>query len=513
MGENHVLEENVQGENLKETYAAMLVVCAVGKEIEKYKIRESIIIGSKVENMSVDVMVDLADAQVFRGEIRKVKESYIYRDISKDGNVRYNGKLLGSEEMEGEDSVTLHEGDVLSLYDVEDAEKPQVILIFHRLYTEEVVWKTMTVDDTKKHFYISRHEEIKSGEEVQPADVAEIPDHYAELFEEEGNWYIRDHNTRLGVYLNNRKMVDKTILKEMDVARIGNTLFLLKEGRLYYNHKDLSSNALVIHIEERSVWNLFRKKILLEDINLKITPGEMVLILGGSGAGKTTFINAVMGYEKATGEILAGDINVYKNYNMMKYEIGFVPQQDLLRMEDGVYDTLDNAAQMKMPKKTTEEERKARIDQVMQTFGLEREAESLVSKLSGGQRKRLSIAVEYIADPSLFFLDEPDSGLDGVMARSLMENLRSIADENKMVLVITHSPDRVSDLFNKVIVLAKSQKDGAGHLAFYGGIDEAKEFFDTDSLEGIVKRINREDEGGDGEADFYISKYEEIEKK
>ena len=141
-------------------------------------------------------------------------------------------------------------------------------------------------------------------------------------------------------------------------------------------------------------------------------------------------------------------------------------------------------------------------------LGLQRERDSLVKKLSGGQKKRLNIAVEFIADPSLFFLDEPDSGLDGIMAAGLMENLRVIADEGKIVMVITHAPDRVAHLFDKVIVLAKSAKTNSGHLAFYGSIDAAKEFFDADSLEGIVKRINRPDENGDGLSDFYIEKYE-----
>lgn len=498
-----------------EHHAAMLIVCAHGVQVQQYKIVDQVTIGTKgtgETKTAFDIVLEQVTG-VVHGEIHKVKEDYIYRDISKKGNTYYNGELLGGESMEEEESVTLHEGDVLSIMDKEAQGEPKIILVFHRIYSEEIAWKEFEMDGSNRRFYISRHEEMVSGEEVQSADLAEIPNHYAELFEENGKWYILDHNTKLGVYLNNKKLEAKTELNELQIVRIGNSFFLLKDGKLYYNHKAAAKNALVVHIEERSVWNLFRKKVLLEDIDLKIEPGEMVLILGGSGAGKTTFINAVMGYEKAQGEILAGDIDVYKNYNMMKYEIGFVPQQDLLRLEDTVYDTLDNAAYMKMPKATTEEARKARIQEVMHTLGLERETQSLVSKLSGGQRKRLSIAVEYIADPSLFFLDEPDSGLDGVMARSLMENLRGIADEKRIVLVITHSPDRVSDLFDKVIVLAKGDQDDIGHLAFYGGIDEARTFFETDSLEDVVKRINREDEGGEGKADFFIQKYKEIQAR
>lgn len=106
--------------------------------------------------------------------------------------------------------------------------------------------------------------------------------------------------------------------------------------------------------------------------------------------------------------------------------------------------------------------------------------------------------------PSLFFLDEPDSGLDGIMARSLMEKLRDIANEDKIVMVISHAPDRTAELFDKIIVLAKSEKDNIGHLAFFGTVPEAFSFFETDSLEGVVKRINRKDENGDGLSDIYI---------
>ena len=218
-------------------------------------------------------------------------------------------------------------------------------------------------------------------------------------------------------------------------------------------------------------------------------------------------MNAVMGYEKAEGQILHGETDVYEDFESMKYKIGFVPQQDLLRGSDTVYNTLENAAEMKLHSSIKKEKREERIETVINTLGLTRERESLVSKLSGGQRKRLSIAVEYIADPSLFFLDEPDSGLDGVMARALMDNLRHIADEGKIVMVISHGPDRASDLFDKVIVLAKSVQDNCGHLAFFGTISEAYDFCDTDTLEGVVRRINREDEGGDGMSDYYIQKY------
>ncbi len=269
---------------------------------------------------------------------------------------------------------------------------------------------------------------------------------------------------------------------------------------------------LDIHIKRRTARQRMTSVDLLRDIDLSVHPGELVLILGGSGAGKTTFLNAVMGYEKADGQILFAGKDVYRNYEQMKYEIGYVPQQDLLRMGDSVLQTLRNAAQMKLPTDTPAQTREQKVQETLSAFGLEREMNSRVSKLSGGQRKRLSIAVEFIGQPSLFFLDEPDSGLDGVMARGLMENLRYIADTRKIVLVITHGPDRAQDLFDKVLVLAKSEKDNCGRMAFYGDVPAAKKFFQTESLEQIVRRVNRRDEGGDGRADYYIGAFEKLQK-
>ena len=266
-------------------------------------------------------------------------------------------------------------------------------------------------------------------------------------------------------------------------------------------------DTLKISIRERSVRNLLTKKILLKDISLEVRTGEMVLILGGSGAGKTTFMNAVMGYEPADGTISFKGMNVYQEYEKMKYMIGFVPQQDLMRDSDTVYETLKNAGEMKMPASTTPERLEARVTEVLGLMGLEAERDNLVKKLSGGQRKRLSIGQEYIGDPTLFFLDEPDSGLDGGMAKSLMEKLRTIADTKKIVMLISHQPDRTSELFDKVIVLAKSNTEGCGRLCFYGSVEETKAFFGVAQLEQVVQKINRKDEGGEGLSDYFIEKF------
>ena len=266
--------------------------------------------------------------------------------------------------------------------------------------------------------------------------------------------------------------------------------------------------GLTVNLEERTATEFFKKKYLLRDIHMYIQPGHMVLLLGGSGAGKTTYLNAVNGYEKAKAEVVLNGRNMYKNYKDMQYDIGFVPQQDLMRGSDTVYRTLMDAAALRLPSAFTKAEREARVEEVMDIFGLTPVKRNLVVKLSGGQRKHLSIAMEFISNPALFILDEPDSGLDGVMARELFQQLRQIADQGKIIIVITHTPDRVIDLFDDVIVLAKDS-NRTGRLAWFGPIDEARVFFGKDKMEEIVKSVNRTEEGGEGRADEFIKRYAE----
>ncbi len=268
--------------------------------------------------------------------------------------------------------------------------------------------------------------------------------------------------------------------------------------------------GLTVNLEERTATDFFKKKYLLRDIHMYIKPGHMVLLLGGSGAGKTTYINAVNGYEKAKAEVVLNGRNLYKNFKDMQYDIGFVPQQDLMRGSDSVFRTLMDAATLRLPASFSKADREARVNEVMEIFGLLPVKNSLVVKLSGGQRKRLSIAMEFISNPTLFILDEPDSGLDGVMARELFLQLRQIADQGKIIIVITHTPDRVIDLFDDVIVLAKDA-NRTGRLAWFGPIEDARTFFGKDKMEEIVKAVNRQEEGGEGRADEFIMKFTEVQ--
>ena len=439
-----------------------------------------------------------------------------------------NGTTLNGRPLPAGETQLLSDGDVLKIHGKQDdSGKLDVILIYTHTDPAAKRWRNLRLSEVSE-VRIGREEDLKLREQS-------VSRRHASVFRAEKGFALIDHGSTNGVFLNGLRLKEPVYLHNGDVIRIADYFMIYKEDMLLLQEDSVSlaegeapalsgvkeyeassdpkpaaagnpAKGLSIRIEERNVWHRAKKKTLLRDISLEIPTGSMTLILGGSGAGKTTFMNAVMGYERAEGSIRYAGTDIYREYERMKYEIGYVPQQDLLRMNDTVYDTLHNAAAMRLPV-MSEQEYEKHVEQTLHLLGLERLRDSLVGKLSGGQRKRLSIAVEYIGQPALFFLDEPDSGLDGMMARRLMENLRQIADEGKIVLVISHSPDRAADLFDHMIVLAKNSA-GEGRLVYFGSPEGGKKFFGVDSLEKIVGRINAPEEGGEGLADEFIRRYE-----
>ncbi len=415
-------------------------------------------------------------------EIFNEKGQWYYKNLSENVYT-----FVADDAVKKDDIVPLEDGTVIRLFN-----DRMVTAVFFSDYVSGRDWRILDMDD-------GRHE-ITISEQGKSEDGASLV-----LAYDSGKWFMQEMNANTVLH-NGVPVSDKVNIRINDMIQLGDTRFIFEGSGLVYGYP-IQESGLSIRIDERAVHKVMKKVTLLKDIDLDINPGEMVLILGGSGAGKSTFVNAVTGYEKAKASIKEGDIDFYKDYGVVQHRIGFVPQENLLREEDTVYDTVENAAEMRLPKDITPQEREKRIKAVLETFGLSGREKELVSKLSGGQKKRLSICTEFVASPSLFILDEPDSGLDGIMATELMQNLRMIACQGKMVLVITHQPDRVADLFDKVIVLAKNTETKVGQLAFYGGIQEARDFFGVDTMEHVVLRINALNEGGEGRADEFIEKY------
>ena len=413
--------------------------------------------------------------------IYKDKDVWKYKNLSADVFTFVGGRNLKKDE-----ETVLSDGDIIRL-----SNDRMLTAIFFEEFVSGRDWKIINMDDGRHSVVITDRKDGSDGA--------------ISLQYENGTWKLQEINEGQ-VLLNGVEVRDAVKIRIDDCIEIGDTKFYFEGSGLVYGYPTQGS-GLSINIDERAAHQAMRKVTLLKDINLSIEPGNMVLILGGSGAGKSTFVNAVTGYEKAKATIKEGDLDYYRDYGQVKHRIGFVPQDNLMREDDTVGDTVSNAAEMRLPKNMPPEEKQKRVTAVLSTFGLAGREKEKVSKLSGGQKKRLSICMEFVSSPTLFILDEPDSGLDGIMATELMENLRLIACQGRIVMVITHAPDRVAHLFDKVIVLAKSTTDKVGQLAFYGGIQEAREFFGVPTMEEVVRQINAKNEGGVGRADEFIEKY------
>jgi len=181
--------------------------------------------------------------------------------------------------------------------------------------------------------------------------------------------------------------------------------------------------------------------------------------------------------------VYVNDIDVYSNFAAVRNRIGFVPQKDIIHMELTVFEALDYTARLRMPPDTSKDERHHRIEEVLEDLDLLHRKDVQISGLSGGQQKRVSIGVELLTKPGLFFLDEPTTGLDPGTETSLMQLMRRLADQGRTIVLITHATKNVM-LADKVIFLARG-----GYLAWFGPPDEALKYFDPYRSE--QDRLNR----------------------
>lgn len=260
--------------------------------------------------------------------------------------------------------------------------------------------------------------------------------------------------------------------------------------------------------------NIARKTVrhgritLLKDVQFGLRQGDFALILGGSGAGKTTLIRSILGESKAEGKILLNDKDLYTNFRTMKDQIGLVPQFLTLRLNDSVLNTITDAATIRLGRMYSKQEIAMRVESVIRKVGVQELKKSLICELSGGQKKKVAVATQLVGFQKVIICDEPDSGLDAASRIQLMDLLKDISNSGRIVMIITHYPDDAIDLFTKVIVIAKSERDHCGHMAYAGDVNGALHFFNVNSLREIMLQINPEREGGKGLADHFIMQYQ-----
>jgi len=318
---------------------------------------------------------------------------------------------------------------------------------------------------------LASHDKVTIGRAADNQVVLNHPlvSRYHAVLERMGKRFcIRDLRSTNGVYVNEEKIEREAYLKDWDQIRIGPYVFVLSGQQLQGRIEE------GIRIEARNVNQVVSSGLnLLKDISLTIESNEFLALVGMSGSGKTTFMNAISGYWPAShGQVLVNGITLYDHYDLFRDDIGYVPQKDIVHAELTPEMALDYVAQLRMPPDTSPHERQAVVREALKELDLTERKDIPISRLSGGQLKRVSIGVELLTKPRLFFLDEPTSGLDPGTEYDMMKLMRRLADQGRTIILITHATKNVM-LCDKVIFLARG-----GNLAFYGAPEDALEYFD-----------------------------------
>jgi len=403
------------------------------------------------------------------GQIRLVNGLYMIEDLNSQNGLIFNGESIHSRIVKDGDSIRIDDGVETTL--------SGVLMVFSR-QDDESDWKT---------FSLINHMETTIGRDSScdiVLDHVSVSKVHAKIIARGNLYYLVDNGSTNGVVVNGKKVGGKIQLQEKDVILITNSKLIFGSGKVSYCcfKKGISVDALnIIKKVDKN------RKIICNDLSLGIKPCELVAIVGGSGAGKSTVMNCISGYSLPTaGSVAVNGVDLYENYDALKNIIGYVPQQDIVFDNLTVEAMLGYAAELRLPKDFTEKERHEVVARVINSVELTAHKEKLIKNLSGGQKKRASIAVELLSDPNLFFLDEPASGLDPGTERNLMKTLRAMAASGKTVVFVTHSTLNLH-LCDKIIFMG-----AGGNLCFCGTYEEALRFFAVDDVVDVYNLITND---------------------
>ncbi|MBI5877332.1 MAG: FHA domain-containing protein [Chloroflexi bacterium] len=284
-------------------------------------------------------------------------------------------------------------------------------------------------------------------------------------------YVISDLGSTNGTFVNGRR-IERHRIRPGDIIQIGayRLSFDLDHGFLTQQSQMAAVRVDALHLTHRVPG---KPEPLLKDVSLAVYPGEFVALVGGSGAGKTTLMKALNGFQPATrGRVRINGDDLYTHFDAYRSIIGYVPQDNIVHADLTVRQTLDFAARLRLPTDTTPVERARRIDTVLRQLDMAEHQGKLVKMLSGGQVKRVNIAVELLAEPPLLFLDEPTSGLDPGLEKQLMKDLRSQSDHGRTIVLVTHATANISECDHVAFI-------SQGRLCYFGPPETAPAFFET----------------------------------
>ena len=308
------------------------------------------------------------------------------------------------------------------------------------------------------------------------ADLS-VSRHHAELRNTgDGGYAIVDLDSSNGTFLNGARVIFTSPVTEQDIIGIGPATFRLVGGEL---RQFIDSGDVSLIAQDLTV-RLPGGRVLLDRVSFPIGERSLVAVIGPSGAGKTTLLRALTGMAPATeGAVLYDHRDLYSHYAELRHRIGLVPQEDVIYPHLTPRRALGYAAELRFPGDTSDEERSVRVQEVLDELKLnqttkdrpEPAADTPAAALSGGEKKRVNIALELLTKPSVLFLDEPTSSLDVELKEDVVDGMRELAQDGRTIIMVTHDLEYL-DQCDRVLVL----KPG-GQMVFYGPSDEGLRYF------------------------------------
>jgi ABC-type multidrug transport system ATPase subunit/pSer/pThr/pTyr-binding forkhead associated (FHA) protein len=447
------LEQNINIEEL-EAAPPKLIVSIAGGSSQTYSLTRPILTLGRVEGNDIVVPSPIVSGQHAR--LERLNGGYQLVVVPQAKNpVLFEGRPLDG-------SRVLHNGDVLRIGSLDPG---MMVTMTYQAPSE-------TVSEPAQDIVFDEKNLIQIGRDPSNDVVLATPtvSRFHAQVEKVGQRYrVRDLRSSNGTFVNNERIEKETWLTPDDTIRIGHYRFVMGTNQMAQYDESGGLRVDAVHLNK---W--VRKDLnILQDISVVFKPREFIVVVGQSGGGKSTLLDAIAGYRPATqGQVMVNGTDIYRHFDAIRNDIGYVPQKDIIHMELTVYQALDYAAQLRMPSDTSPEERHQRVMEVLEDLDLLHRKDVQISGLSGGQQKRVSIGVELLTKPGLFFLDEPTSGLDPGTETSLMQLMRRLADQGRTIVLITHATKNVM-LADKVVFLARG-----GYLAWFGPPEEALEYFD-----------------------------------
>ncbi|MGP9501031.1 ATP-binding cassette domain-containing protein [Specibacter sp. AOP5-B1-6] len=309
---------------------------------------------------------------------------------------------------------------------------------------------------------------------------------HATLHWSEGRLSIEDRGSLNGTFANGMRLQGRVPVSIGDRVTVGNSDFEITLAGGLINLKQVKDEeGLRLEGVGFTVRDGRRPKALLHDIEFEAGHGQLLAVIGPSGAGKSTLMGVLTGAKRpSAGSVRFDHQDIVNNYAALRTRIGFVPQDDILHKSLTIRAALEYAARLRLPADTSRAERREQVDRVLGQLDLHEQAGTKVSKLSGGQRKRASVAMELLTEPALLILDEPTSGLDPAMDKQVMDTLRLLANAGRVVVVVTHNVANL-DVCDRVVLLAKG-----GLPAYLGAPEAILGYFQAPNWAGVFKQAS-----------------------